>query len=84
MEPHCQLGFHISVVQSKRSACIDNTNVDAESRARYVAVARRLGVPVRCFVMASTLAQCKHQIAFRELTDARHSKIPDRLLLAIK
>lgn len=58
--------------------------MDAESRLRYVKVARQLGVRCRCFLMVTTLAHSKHNIIFRELTDPTHSKIPDRLLIGMR
>lgn len=58
--------------------------MDAETRQRYITIAAKLGVRVRCFVMTTTLAHCRHNIAFRELFDATHSKIPERLLLAMR
>ncbi|XP_037077036.1 bifunctional polynucleotide phosphatase/kinase-like [Pollicipes pollicipes] len=47
-------------VKEGKSAAVDNTNGDRESRQRYVALGRRLGVPVRCLLMATSLAQAKH------------------------
>lgn len=70
--------------QSKRCAVIDNTNVDKEARQRYITIAAKLGARCRCFVMITSLAQCRHNIAFRELLDPKRSKIPERLLLAMK
>lgn len=73
-----------STLRLKQSAVVDNTNMDVESRMRYIKVARQLGVKCRCYMMCTSLAQSRHNIAFRELTDPTHSTIPDRLLIGMR
>ena len=46
--------------QEGKSVAVDNTNGDRESRARYLELGRRLGVPVRCLLMTTTLAHARH------------------------
>lgn len=44
----------------KKSVVVDNTNPTAEDRKRYVDIARKHGVPVRCFVMEANEALANH------------------------
>lgn len=70
---------------SKDIPCvIDNTNVDIESRKKFVNIAKKYTVPCRCFVMALSEGHIKHNIIFRNLTDQKHSKINEMILNSIK
>ncbi|XP_053687390.1 uncharacterized protein F21D5.5 isoform X2 [Sabethes cyaneus] len=66
-----------SALRNKKSAVIDNTNPDVESRKRFVEVAKKRNVPCRCFVMNVSYKQSKHNNIFRELTDRSHTSIND-------
>ncbi|VDD76920.1 unnamed protein product [Mesocestoides corti] len=57
------------------SVVIDNTNVDAESRAPFVGMAKRLGVAVYACLMATSLEHSRHNEMFRQLTSEKHTKI---------
>lgn len=71
-------------LKTKRKVVVDNTNGDRESRARYVNAAKKHGVPCRCFVMTTSFKHAEHNIAFRELTDTKHSKISKIVLNTFK
>lgn len=73
-----------SAIKSGKSCVIDNTNVDVESRKKFIDLAKQLKVDCRCFSMNVSLGQVKHNIAFRELTDLKHSKINDMILNMMK
>ena len=53
---------------------IDNTNPDVESRYRYIELANKFSIPVRCFNFTTPLEHCKHNNRFRELTTKDLSK----------
>lgn len=44
----------------KNSVVVDNTNPDAAARQRYLEVAKKHKVPVRCFVMSTSAEHAKH------------------------
>lgn len=67
-------------LKTKRKVVVDNTNGDLESRARYLNAAKKHKVSCRCFVMTTSFKHAEHNIAFRELTDTKHSKI-NRIVL---
>ncbi|XP_065082814.1 uncharacterized protein F21D5.5 [Ochlerotatus camptorhynchus] len=66
-----------SSLRSGKRAVVDNTNPDADSRKRFVDIARKMKVPCRCFKMSVTYKQAKHNNTFRELTDRTHASIND-------
>ncbi|XP_043482913.1 uncharacterized protein F21D5.5 isoform X2 [Leptopilina heterotoma] len=68
-----------ALVQGK-SVVVDNTNPDELSRQRYVDVAKKRKVQVRCFVMAANKEHTKHNNKFRCLTDPTHEKISDIII----
>lgn len=43
-----------------KSVVIDNTNPDPTSRQRYTKIAKKCNVPVRCFVMTTSMQHAKH------------------------
>lgn len=73
-----------SALKAGQSCVVDNTNVDAASRKKFLALAAELKIPCRCFVMNVTPTQAKHNIAFRELQDTDHSGISDMVFNMMK
>ncbi|XP_058130643.1 uncharacterized protein F21D5.5 [Anopheles ziemanni] len=66
-----------AAIQRGKSVVVDNMNPDVESRKRYVQVALRAKIPVRCFLMDVSYKHARHNNAFRELTDRSHSTVSD-------
>ena len=64
----------------KRSVVVDNTNPDSVSRQRYIEVAKRYNISVRCFIMSVNVDHAKHNNKFRELTDPSHAKINEIII----
>lgn len=54
---------------------IDNTNMDKESRGRYVQLARKYGYLIRCFHMQTSIDHAKHNEKFRILTVPSHKPV---------
>lgn len=71
-------------LKGRRKVVVDNTNGDRDSRARYVNAAKKNKVPCRCFVMTTSYKHAEHNIAFREHTDTKHSKINKIVLNSYK
>ncbi|XP_054732144.1 uncharacterized protein F21D5.5 [Anastrepha obliqua] len=67
-----------------KSCVVDNTNVDVESRKKFINLAKQHKVPCRCFVMNASVEQVKHNIKYRQLTDKTHSKINDMVFNMMK
>ena len=69
-----------------KSVVIDNTSPDKDSRLRYIDVARKHKVPVRCFQFMTTIAHAKHNNRFRELTvkSSKHVKVNDMVFNTYK
>ncbi|XP_016837662.1 uncharacterized protein F21D5.5 isoform X1 [Nasonia vitripennis] len=63
-----------------KSVVVDNTNPDKVSRSRYVQVAKKHRVPVRCFAMTLDKEHIKHNNMFRILTDPTHQAISDMII----
>ncbi|CAF1560162.1 unnamed protein product [Adineta steineri] len=70
-------------LSKKQSVVIDNTNLDKESRQRYIEVANTFGVSCRCFVMNVSVEHAKHNNLFRQMigTDDAHKDVNDIVLM---
>lgn len=70
----------------KKGQCVvvDNTNPDAESRAKYISLALEQKIPCRCFVFNTTFEHVKHNERFREITDKSHQPINEMILNSFK
>lgn len=73
-----------TAVSAQKSCVIDNTNPDPVSRKRYIEEAKRLKLPIRCFLFNASYEQAKHNNKFRELTDTSHAKINDMVFNVYK
>ncbi|XP_030369490.1 uncharacterized protein F21D5.5 [Scaptodrosophila lebanonensis] len=71
-------------LEAGQSCVVDNTNVDAASRQKFLQLAAEMKIECRCFVMNLTVSQAKHNIVFRELSDTSHSKINDMVFNMMK
>lgn len=71
-------------LRNNKNCVVDNTNIDKESRKRYIEVAIKFNVPCICFVMSTSYQQCKHNIKFREMTDKIHEPVNEIILNTLK
>lgn len=71
-------------LDQKKSVVVDNTSPDVETRRRYIDLARKFKVDIRCFVMSTTYKHAKHNVRFREILDPSHMKITDMILNSYK
>ncbi|CAH1260923.1 unnamed protein product [Diabrotica balteata] len=71
-------------LQQKKNCVVDNTNVDKESRKRYIDVCKKFGVHCRCFIMMTSFEQCKHNNRFRELTDKSHQMVSEIIINSLR
>ncbi|XP_046565049.1 bifunctional polynucleotide phosphatase/kinase-like isoform X1 [Haliotis rubra] len=67
-----------------KSVVIDNTNLDVESRARYLDCAKKGSVPCRCFVFTNNIQHIRHNERYREMTDKSHQAINEMVLNSSK
>ncbi|MCJ1379392.1 hypothetical protein MMC17_002493 [Xylographa soralifera] len=54
-------------LSSGRSVAVDNTNADPGTRACWVELAQKIGVPVRCIFFTATTKLCEHNDTVRAL-----------------
>ena len=55
-------------IDDNRSVVVDNTNADIETRAAWIALARKLKVPIRLAHFTATAKLCEHNDTVRALT----------------
>ncbi|PCH38769.1 PNK3P-domain-containing protein [Wolfiporia cocos MD-104 SS10] len=70
-------------VQEGKSCVVDNTNRNAETRKHYVDLAKRLRLPIRCFMFNGSMELAWHNNLYRafNLPPSRAAKEPKRELL---
>ena len=56
------------LIEDKTSVVVDNTNADIETRAAWIALARKLKVPVRLVHFTASAKLCEHNDTVRALT----------------
>ncbi|XP_050080459.1 uncharacterized protein F21D5.5 [Anopheles maculipalpis] len=79
----CVTHMEVAIRQGKR-VVVDNLNPDVESRKRYLLVANRANIPVRCFLMDVSYKHARHNNEFREMTDRSHSTISEMVFNSYK
>lgn len=57
-------------LRAKKSVVIDNTNPSKESRQSYISIAKKLGIPVRCFHYQTSKELAEHMNMFRQTQSA--------------
>jgi bifunctional polynucleotide phosphatase/kinase len=57
-----------SALESRKSVMVDGTNPSTTSRAQYIAIARSLGVPVRCILFDANRELVRHLNTYRSVS----------------
>ncbi|CAH8863403.1 unnamed protein product [Trichobilharzia szidati] len=71
-------------IAKKLSVVVDNTNMDVESRSRYIRIAKIWEIPVRCFLMETSFEHAQHNERFRTLTNPSHKPISSMVFNMMK
>ncbi|KAL3316254.1 hypothetical protein Ciccas_005100 [Cichlidogyrus casuarinus] len=73
-------------LEKGKSVVVDNTNVDKESRSRYILAAKKhdANIKIRAFLMQTSSDQCKHNELYRQLTGSNHQAISTMVLNMMK
>ncbi|KAH8821230.1 polynucleotide kinase 3 phosphatase [Xylogone sp. PMI_703] len=50
-----------------KSVVVDNTNADLETRSKWIALAKKNSVPIRCILFTANMNVCEHNDAVRAL-----------------
>uniref|UniRef100_A0A182JRT7 FHA_2 domain-containing protein n=1 Tax=Anopheles christyi TaxID=43041 RepID=A0A182JRT7_9DIPT len=79
----CVVQMELALRQGK-SVAVDNLSPDVESRKRYVLLANRAKISVRCFLMDVGYKHARHNNEFREMTDRSHSAISEMVFNSYK
>ncbi|KAL7793815.1 PNK3P domain-containing protein [Trichoderma ceciliae] len=53
------------LLKAGKSVAVDNTNPDPDTRALWIEVARKAGVPIRCLWFSTPVVVCEHNDAVR-------------------
>lgn len=73
-----------TALMQKKNCVVDNTNIDKESRSKFIDVCKRYKVECRCFLMDISSVHSKHNNKFRELTDKSHEPVSDIIINSMK
>ncbi|KAF2742545.1 DNA kinase/phosphatase Pnk1 [Sporormia fimetaria CBS 119925] len=68
-------------IENGTSVVVDNTNADPETRAHWVALAKKLGVPIRCVLFTAPPKLCEHNDAVRALNSGPDTNPEQRTML---
>ncbi|CAH1990444.1 unnamed protein product [Acanthoscelides obtectus] len=71
-------------LKNGKNVVVDNTNMDKESRARFIEIAQKYKADCRCFLMVTDIYHSKHNNRFRELTDTTHEPVTDIIINKLK
>lgn len=64
-------------VRDKKSCVIDCTNPGPSTRHKFIEIAKKCRIPIRCFLFSTSYEHAKHNNTFRELTDHSHQKVSE-------
>ncbi|VDO32849.1 unnamed protein product [Haemonchus placei] len=67
-------------LRSGKSVVVDNTNPNKESRSRYIALAKEMKVPCRCFALTCDIHQAEHNVKYRLLTQKSANEVTAMVL----
>ncbi|XGW29604.1 hypothetical protein V3C99_009003 [Haemonchus contortus] len=67
-------------LRSGKSVVVDNTNPNKESRSRYIALAKEMKVPCRCFALTCDIHQAEHNVKYRLLTQKSTNEVTAMVL----
>jgi bifunctional polynucleotide phosphatase/kinase len=60
-----------NALAKKQSVVIDNTNLDKETRKKYIEIAHKNNIKIRCFLFTTSIEVCRHNSYFRNYTTQR-------------
>ncbi|KAE9421799.1 hypothetical protein Angca_003072, partial [Angiostrongylus cantonensis] len=63
-----------------KSVVVDNTNPNKEARSRYIALAREMKAPCRCFELTCNIHHAGHNVKFRQLTQKVSNEVSTMVL----
>ena len=58
-----------STLEATYLTSLDNTNADPDTRAKWVDLAKKVNVPIRCVCFTAPAAVCKHNDTVRALNE---------------
>lgn len=71
-------------LDKNKNVVIDNTNVDKETRQRFIQPAKQRNIDIRCFIMDVSISQMRHNNLFREITDQSHAIVSDIIIYSYR
>ncbi|KAF2847999.1 PNK3P-domain-containing protein [Plenodomus tracheiphilus IPT5] len=70
-----------ALLEERISVVVDNTNADPETRAVWINLAQKLGVPIRCVLFTAPVQVCQHNDTFRALNIGQEANPEKRTIL---
>lgn len=63
------------LLEDGKSVAVDNTNADTDTRAHWIKLSAKFGIPVRCVHFTAPAVLCQHNDALRALSSATVSAV---------
>jgi len=55
------------LLEEGKSVTVDNTNADVETRAHWIKLASKFGIPIRCILFTAPAKLCEHNDTVRAI-----------------
>ncbi|XP_077285142.1 polynucleotide kinase 3'-phosphatase [Arctopsyche grandis] len=81
--PKC-ISTAVKLIKEKKTVIVDNTNLDIETRKKWIEVANSHRLSCRCLWFDISLKHCEHNNLYRQITNKDHAVISKMIYSRLK